>query len=104
MLGRVKWWKQPPPIQKPVATFAPTLFIQLPFPSVCAKGTGTCEALSFSINRQSPTFQKTGGDNGSWRGLWTAWPREEGSPERRCFFLSLSFSYLNSRVSKFGHP
>lgn len=85
-------------------TFAPTVFIQLLFPPACAKGAGTCEALAFFINRQSPTFQETGGDNGNLLGLWTAWQRNEGSVERRCLFLSLSFFYLNSHVSEFSHP
>lgn len=67
------------------------------------RGQGTWEALAF-INRQSSTFQKTGRDNDSLLGLWTTWQRNEGSPERGCFFLSLSFSYLDSHVSRVSHP
>lgn len=103
MLRWQKWWKQPLPIQKPVTALAPTPLIELPFPSLMQRGQGTQEALAF-INRQSSTFQKTVRDNDSLLGLWTTWQRNEGSPERGCFFLSLSFSYLDSHVSRVSHP
>lgn len=86
------------------AALAPTPFIQLAVQSSVQRGQGTCEALAFLLKKQSSTFQKTGADDDSLLGLWTAWQRDEGSPERRYFFLSLSFSYLNSHVSKFSHP
>lgn len=100
----VKWWKQPPPIQKPVPPLPQHSLYSFPFHPSVQRGRGMCEALAFFLEKQSSTFQKTGADGDSLLGLWTAWQRDEGSPERRCFFLSLSFSYLNSHVSKFSHP
>lgn len=102
MIRWAKRWKQPPPIQNTCDHPRPNTLYSAPLSTPLQRGQGTREA--FLINRQSATFQETGWDNDSLLGLWTTWQRKAGSPDKEHSFLSLSFSYLNSHMSKFSHP